>query len=385
MSNDFKTLFMLDPEVTYFNHGAYGGCPEDIFNKMLEWQKILEINPSKYMDELFDNLEKSRQSLSKFIDCDKDDIVFFNNPTTAMNTIVKSLNLKPGDEILSTDHEYGAMNITWNYICEKAGAKFVRTKIAVPYDSTEKFVREIEKNITFKTKLIFISHISSSTALIFPAKEICELAKSKNILSFIDGAHAPAQIPLSINEMDPDFYAGACHKWMCSPKGVAFLYTKRILQDTIDPLIISHGFGQGPKESKFNSGSNYLNYHQWQGTRDFSNVLTIPKLIQFLKDNDWVNVAKKCHDLALYARSEMSNLLDTQPISNDEYLGQMTSIPIDTNDPAKLKKELSENYKIEVPITSWNNKNLIRVSIQAYNTKEDIHKLLDAIHEIRSN
>ena len=233
--------------------------------------------------------------------------------------------------------------------------------------------------------MIFISHITSSTALIFPAKEICKLAKSHNILSFIDGAHAPSQIPLSIKEINPDFYAGACHKWMCSPKGVAFLYTKRILQDSIDPIIISHGFGKPPKGSKLYSGSNYLNYHQWQGTRDFSNVLTVPKLIQFLNDNDWVNVAKNCHNLALYARNEISNLLDTQPISSDEYIGQMTSIPIDTDDPRKLKAELSKNYKIEIPVTSWNNKNLIRISIQAYNTKEDIHKLSDALHEIRSN
>ncbi len=131
--------------------------------------------------------------------------------------------------------------------------------------------------------------------------------------------------------------------------------------------------------------SNYLNYHQWQGTRDFSNVLTVPKLIQFLNDNDWVNVAKNCHNLALYARNEISNLLDTQPISSNEYIGQMTSIPIDTDDPLKLKTELSKNYKIEVPVTSWNNKNLIRISIQAYNTKEDVRKLVDALHEIRSN
>ena len=172
---------------------------------------------------------------------------------------------------------------------------------------------------------------------------------------------------------------------MCSPKGVAFLYTRNVLQDNIDPLIISHGFGETLKGNKLYSGSNYLNYHQWQGTRDFSNVLTVPKLIQFLQNNNWESVAKNCHDLALYARNEISNLLDTQPLSSDEYIGQMTSIPIDTENPEQLKAVLSENYKIEVPITSWNNKNLIRISIQAYNTKEDIHKLIDALHEIRSN
>jgi len=171
---------------------------------------------------------------------------------------------------------------------------------------------------------------------------------------------------------------------MCSPKGVAFLYTKKNLQDSLDPLIISHGFGEETKSSMFDSGSNYLNYHQWQGTRDFSNILTIPKLINFLKKNQWRKMAEKCHELAIYARNEISNLLDKQPISKDEYIGQMTSIPIDTNDPIRLKKELSESYKIEVPITSWNNKNLIRVSIQAYNTKKDIQKLLEALHTIRS-
>ena len=374
MSNEFKSLFMLDPDVTYFNHGAYGGCPKEIFNVMLEWQNILEINPSKYMDELFENLENSRVSLSKYIDCNKNDIVFFANPTTAMNTVVKNLNLNPGDEILSTDHEYGAMNITWNYICEKTGAKFIPTKIPAPYVSKEHFINAIEKNITPKTKMIFLSHITSSTALIFPVKEICELAKKYNILSFVDGAHAPAQIPVSIKEINPDYYAGACHKWMCSPKGVSFLYVKNNLQHMIDPLVVSWGY-----EAEEPGKSQFLDYHQWQGTRDMSAYLTIPKTIEFLHNNKWNDVASKCRKINLWAREEINNLLDNEPLCDNKFLGQMSSIYLDFKNPIQTQIDFYKKYNIQIPFMIWNEISLIRISIQAYNKKEDVFKLLDAL------
>ena len=290
MNSKLKTNFMLDSSIIYFNHGSYGACPKPIFDDLIHWQKQLELEPVKHLAyDIFPLLEKSRISLSQYIGCNKDDLIFTPNPSTALNTVIKSLDLNKGDEILSTNHEYGALDKTWSFICKKTGAKYIRQKIKLPLISNKYFINQFKSGLTDKTKVIFLSHITSSTGLIFPVEEICKIAKKKGILCIIDGAHAPGHIQLNISKMDPDIYVGACHKWMCSPKGVSFLYVKNNLQNMIDPLVISWGYeAEEPGESQF------LDYHQWQGTRDMSAYLTIPKTIEFLHNNKWAEVASKC-------------------------------------------------------------------------------------------
>ena len=238
-----KSQFMLDPDIIHLNHGSYGSTPKPIFDSLIKWQKKLEFNPTKHLGfDIYNLLEESRKTLSDYVHCNKDDIAFFPNPSTALNTVIKSLDLKPGDEILTSNHEYGALDKTWNYISKKTGIKYIQTPIPLPLISKKDFINRFLKNITTKTKIIFLSHITSSTGLIFPADEICKIAKEKNIISIIDGAHVPGHINLNINDLDPDVYTGACHKWMCSPKGTAFLYVKKELQNIIDPLVISWGY-----------------------------------------------------------------------------------------------------------------------------------------------
>ena len=375
MFPNIKSQFMLDPDIIHLNHGSYGSCPKPIFNSLIKWQKKLELNPTKHLGfDLLNYLEKSRIALSNYVHCNKDDIAFFPNPSTALNTVIKSLDLQPGDEILSSNHEYGALDKTWNYMCKKTGIKYIQTSIPLPLISKEDFINLFLEKITKKTKVIFLSHITSSTGLIFPVEEICKLAKEKNIISIIDGAHVPGHINLNIKKLDPDVYTGACHKWMCSPKGTAFLYVKKKLQNIIDPLVISWGY-----ESDNPGPSQFLDHLEWQGTNDVSSYLTIPDTINFLEKNNWQDVAKKCRELNIWARGEINQLLKINPISDDKFLGQMSSIPIISKDILQDQIKFYLKYKIQIPFIKWHDKEFFRISIQAYNTKEDIFKLLEAL------
>ena len=308
MFPELKKLFMLNPEITFLNHGSYGACPKPIFDSLIRMKKQLEFEPVKFLGyDIFPLLDKSREALSGFVNCSMDDIVFKPNPSTALNTVIKSLKLSPGDEILSTNHEYGALDRTWHFICKKTGAKYIKQPISLPLQSKQDFIDEFSSGITDRTKIIFLSHITSPTALIFPVKEICKIAKEKKIICIIDGAHAPAHIDVNIKDLDPDVYVGACHKWMCAPKGVSFLYVKKNMQHTIDPLVVSWGY-----ESDDPSHSQFLDYHQWQGTQDISAYLIIPDVIKFLDDNNWINVAAKCREMNIWARDEINQLLNKE-------------------------------------------------------------------------
>ena len=378
MDNSYKSLFLLDKDTIYLNHGSFGACPKAIFDSLIQWQRKLENDPLLHLAvDIYSYLEKSREALSNYVDCHKDDIVFSPNPSTALNTIIKSLELHKDDEILSTNHEYGALDRSWNFICKRTGAKYIQTNIKLPLTSKAEFTNAIISRVTNKTKVIFLSHITSSTGLIFPIEKVCAFARENNILCIIDGAHAPGHIPLSIKQLDPDIYVGACHKWMCAPKGTSFLYAKKEIQNEIDPLVISWGYeAEEPSHSKF------LDYHQWQGTNDYSSYLTMPDIIKFLNKYDWKNVSKKCRDNNLKAREMLNQFLNKEPISDNIFIGQMSSIEIDCKDILALMEKLYKSFKIQVPIFKWKDKTFLRISMQAYNEMEDIDKLIFALKKI---
>ena len=337
----------------------------------------MEREPVKHLAfDIFEYLEKSREALSSYIKCHKDDVVFFPNPSTALNTVLRSLDLKKGDEILTTNHEYGAMDRAWSFLCKKTGAKYITQSITLPLLSEEEFIEEFTKGITQRTKIIFLSHITSSTALIFPVKKICQIARERNIMTIIDGAHAPTQIQLDINDINPDFYAGACHKWMCSPKGVAFLYVKRNLQDMIEPLVVSWGYeAEEPRHSQF------LDYLEWQGTNDISAYLAISDTIHFLKKYNWDIITKECHKFNIWARNEILREFDIKKLCIQKFLGQMTTFEFEFDSPLDNQIEFYRKYNIQVPFLKWNNKTYFRISIQAYNNKYDIYKFITSLKD----
>ncbi|MBK6988085.1 MAG: aminotransferase class V-fold PLP-dependent enzyme [Bacteroidetes bacterium] len=375
-----KDLFNLNPNITFLNFGSYGACPKPIMEDLRKWQMEMESEPVQFIKfRNGENLRKSRTALADYIHCNADDLVYVPNPTYAINIIAKSLALNPGDEILSTDIEYGAMDRTWNYYCKKSGAKFVRQEIYLPIISKEMFLLNFWKGFTENTKAIFISQITSTTGLKLPVKEICEEAKRRGLLTIVDGAHVPGHVPLDLRELQADIYTGACHKWMMTPKGSSFLYVKKELQNQFDPLVISWGY-----ESDAPSKSQFLDYHEQQGTRDFTAFLTIPKSIEFMKENNWTAVAKQCAELAQSNYSRFCELLHTLPLCpiNNDFLGQMCSIPIRTSKPEQLKSLLYDKYKIEIPVMVQGDNVFLRYSIQAFNSQQDLDTLYKALEDI---
>ncbi|MEP6466576.1 MAG: aminotransferase class V-fold PLP-dependent enzyme [Parafilimonas sp.] len=379
-NSNLKSQFLLKPGITYLNFGSFGACSKPVFEDYKKWQLELETEPVQFITVNGPRyLKNAREALAQYINCNADDLVFVTNPSYAINIIAKSFALNKGDEILSTNIEYGALDRTWNYYCKKAGAKYIRQPIQLPLTTKEKFIEDFFKGLNKNTKAIFISHITSATALKLPVEEICKIAKEKGLFTIVDGAHAPGHIALDLTEINADVYAGACHKWMCTPKGCSFLYIKRDVQHLFDPLIISWGY-----ESAAPSNSQFLDYHQMQGTRDFSAFLTVPKAIQFLQENNWLQRAAECRQLAHSNYIRFCDLLKTEPLCpvSDEFLVQMCSVPVQTNEPEKLHQLLYEKYNIEIPVMRQDEKIFMRYSIQVFNDQNDLDNLYNALSSI---
>ncbi|MES2748246.1 MAG: aminotransferase class V-fold PLP-dependent enzyme [Bacteroidota bacterium] len=375
-----KPQFLLNNNITFLNHGSFGACPKLIFEAYQKFQLELETEPVDFIIKKAPQyLKAAKNRLAKFIGCEASDFFFTPNPTFAINTIMRSINLQPGDEILATNHEYGAMDRTWHFYCKKTGAKYIRQEISLPVVSKEQMITEFWKGYTANTKVVFLNQMSSATALIFPVKEICDKAQQLGLITIIDGAHVPGHIDLNISELNPDYYTGTLHKWMLAPKGSSFLYVKKELQDDIDPLVVSWGYESvAPGESRF------LDYHETQGTRDISAYLCTPTVIDFLEQNNWAAKSSACKQIVLDNYQRFCDLVNSQPICpiTTEFLGQMASIPIRTKKPMELKELLYDKYKIQIPIMPLNDSIFIRYSINAYNSQADLDVLYQAIEDI---
>ncbi len=378
---DFKDQFLLDPKITFLNFGSFGACPKPVFEKYQQLQLQLEREPVRFIvKDGMELLANSRKQLASFVGCHSDNIVYVTNPSYAINTIAKSFPFKPGDEILSTNLEYGALDRTWNYYAKKAGAEYVQQALSLPISSKEQVLADFWKGYSKNTKAIFISQITSATGLILPVKEIVDEAKKRGLITIVDGAHVPGHIDLNIEELGADIYTGACHKWMMAPKGASFLYVNKENQSWVDPAIISWGY-----ESDNPSHSQFLDYHQTNGTRDFSAFLTIPACIDFMEENNWKEVAKDCRKMVIDNAQRFCDLMDAEALSpiNEEFLGQLFSIPVSTADPMGLHDLLFEKYKIEIPVPKENDRCYVRYSIQGFNDQKDLDRLAEALVDIR--
>ena len=379
MSN-IKSQFLLRDDVTFLNFGSFGACPKPIFERYQQYQLELEQEPVQFITvNGLQYLKQSREALAAYINCPADDVVYVTNPSYAVNIIAKSFNLQKDDEILTTNLEYGACDRAWNYYCKKVGAKYIRQPITLPIPSKEDLINEFFKGLTSRTKLVFISHLTSSTGLRMPVEEICAIAKQKGILTFVDGAHAPGQLPLNLQTLQADIYTGACHKWMMTPKGSSFLYVKNEHQHLFDPLIVSWGY-----QSTAPSQSQFLDYHQMQGTRDFSAFLCIPNAIEFMQQNNWSAVSKTCKEMVQQNAPRFCKLLKATPTApiTDDFICQLYSTPIKTKQPLELHRHFFNQYKIEVPVMPHGDNVFLRYSIQAFNTQNDLDKLYNAVEDI---
>ena len=374
-----KNLFLLDPQTTFLNHGSYGACPSSVFQDYQNWQKQLEQQPVQFLtDHLWKALKYTRECLGEYINCSEKDILLFPNPTTAVNNIIDNLEISYGDEVLMTQHEYGALVRAWKLASKKNKFKIVQKEIVMPVKTKRNFIDQFWSGVNKNTKVIFISHITSKTALIFPVDEICKLAKKSGIITIVDGAHVPGHIGLDLNKIDCDYYTGACHKWLCGPKGTSFLYVRQELQDSLVPQTISWGEeGEDPGPTQF------LMDFQWQGTRDMSAFLSIPSAIKFVQSDEWKKRQIISKEIVLETSQKLKSLLETESIFiGEEWVGQMVSHPLPSRTPETLKHSLLKEYLIEVPIFAWGDQNFIRVSVQCYNNRSDIDKLIYALEKL---
>ena len=340
--------FLLDPGVTYLNHGSYGACPAPVFARYQELQRELERNPVEFLARRFDELTAgSRAALAAFLGARPDDLVFVPNATAGLNAVIRSLRLEPGDEVLTTRHEYGAVTRTWEFV----GAKLV---YAEPDDLVDA--------IGPRTKAVSVSHITSPTALVLPVAEICAAARAAGVLAIVDGAHAPGQVPLDLEALGADVYAGNCHKWLCAPKGAGFLWARPEHQRWIEPLVISWGYGDD---------RTFADRHGWQGTRDPAAALTIPAAIEAHATFD----LERCRRLA-------ASFHDRLPPVGATPAPQMWATEVTTDEPLELQRRLFDEHAIEVVVREWEGRSLLRISIAPYNDEADLERLLAALDEL---
>jgi isopenicillin-N epimerase len=380
--NNLRRFFLLDPSITFLNHGSFGATPRPVFRAYQEWQRRLELQPVEFLGRRFtDMMQNSRIILGKYLNTSPDNLVYTTNVTVALNTVVRSLDLGPGDEVLSTDHEYGAIDRTWRFTVKEGGFAYVNQPIQVPLKQNDDLVQDYLSGVTPRTRVIHISHITSPTALCFPIKEIISKARSSGILTIVDGAHAPGQIQLDLDDLGADFYAGNLHKWLCAPKGAGFLFARHEMQGLLKPLIVSWGY-----EAETPGVSPFIDQHEWQGTRDVAAFLSVPEAIQFQEDHDWQKVRSACHELLREAVERISALTGLPGLSDAPRYAQMASLPLPSDiDLAVLKLRLYEDHRIEIPVLSWNGYKLIRVSIQGYNTGRDVDHLVKVLPDLLSD
>ena len=375
-----RDLFLLRPGVVYLNHGSFGACPRPVFDRYQAWQRELEAEPVEFLGRRFAELMRAaRESLAAFVGADPDDLVFVPNATTGLNSVVRSLRLEPGDEVLATDHEYGALDRTWTFICEKRGARYVRRLLPLPIASAEEILDAVWSGVSDRTTVLFLSHVTSTTAVVLPVAELVRRARERGIVTVIDGAHAPGQIPLDLAALGADFYAGNCHKWMNAPKGSAFLYARRAMQPLLEPLVVSWGWrSDRPGPSRF------VDEYEWQGTRDIAAYLTVPAAIEFMHEHDWPAVQRACHDLARAGRDRINAVTRLAPLTpaGDGWFGQMATVALPPCDHEALQRRLFDEFTIEIPTFSWNGGSYLRVSIQAYNDVSDVDALVHALSRL---
>lgn len=370
-----RDFFLLDPTVHFLNHGSFGATPKPVLETYHNWHRRMEAQPVQFLGvQLGDYFAQARTAVAPYLNAPANDIAFVANATVAVNAVARSLRLGPGDEVLSTNHEYGACDNIWQFLSQKQQFRYINQPIPLPLPPADELVELFWQGVTPQTRVIFMSHISSATACTFPVAAICARARQAGILTIIDGAHGPGQIPLDMAAIGADFYTGNFHKWLCAPKSTAFLYARPECQPLIEPLVISWGWGA---DRTFTFGSDFLDYFQWQGTMDAAAHFSVPAAIQFQAEHQWTAVRQQCHQLLQQTLARIQQLTGLAPLynSHDEY-AQMAVAALPAVDLALLKQQLLQDYHVELPMHQWHGRHLLRVSIQGYNSVADADALL---------
>ena len=347
--------FLLDPDVVFLNHGSFGACPRPVFEEYQRLQRELERQPVEFLalERRFAGLlDDARVELARYVGADPANLAFATNTSSALNTVVRSLDLGPGDEVLIGDAEYGGLMIMWEHVRRRTGVTIERRA----FDDLEPGPQ---------TKVVFCSHVEWTTGRVNDLAPLLAATREAGALTIVDGAHAPGQIELDLESLGADVYAGNCHKWLCAPKGSAFLYARPEAQELFEPAVVSWDFVDGAA---------FHQRHRWQGTRDPSAYLAVPAAIRFQAERDWPAVRERCHDLLATVELPFAPL-------TDEYV-QMRGFRVEHPDPPELKRRLYDEHRVEVPVFETPHGWVLRVSVQAYNDASDLEALASALSRL---
>lgn len=392
-SGDLAALWSLKDGIDYLNHGSFGACPKEIVEAQQRWRDRLEQSPWRFqVVDLPALMREARRALAGLVGVDDKNLVFVQNATQGVNTVLRSLAFSPGDEIIMTQHEYFACQNALRFVASHSGARVVVAQVPFPIEDEAILVETILRAVTPATRLLLIDHITSPTALVFPVERIVREMTERGIDTLVDGAHAPGHVPLNLEKMGAAYYTGNCHKWLCTPKSAAFLYIRPDRQDKIHPLVISRlGTGEDPKadlELEFS----------WAGTQDHSAWLCIPEAIQYmgaLVPGGWPAIMQINHQLAVKAREHLCRALEIEAPCPEEMLGAMASLPIPPNPhmPPKLdidhvdefQESLFQTHRIDVPVVYWPAPpaRMLRISAQLYNREEQYLRLAQILEGIK--
>ncbi|MBD3221534.1 aminotransferase class V-fold PLP-dependent enzyme [bacterium] len=378
MSDDLRQLFLLREDLVFLNHGSFGACPRPVLDRYQELQRELEENPVAFLDpqrEFTGRMRAARQTLASFLGARRDDLVMVPNATFGLNVVARSFDLHRGDEVVITDHAYGAVERTWRSVCERTGARLVRAEVDLPVESEDQVVEDVWSLVNDRTRVLCVDHVTSPTALVMPVRELVRRARRAGIYSVIDGAHGPGQLDLDLDALKPDVYVGNGHKWLMAPRGAALLWARPEVQPVLEPLVVSWGW-----RSDTPGPSRFVDEQEWTGTRDPAAMLAVPAAIDFRRAHDWPRVIRRCHGYLREVRTEMARLTGLGPICPDDpgWFVQMATLPLPPCDPVAVKRAL-EAQGVEVPVFRWRDRPYVRVSVQGYNVRADIERFLEVM------
>ncbi len=392
MDAKLKKYWPLDPKVLFLNHGSFGSCPLPVLEFQGALRRRLERQPVQFLvRDLEPLLDQARAALAQFTGARPDDLVFVPNATSGVNTVLRSLVFDAGDELLVTDHEYNACRNALDFAAARAGAKVVAASVPFPLASTDQVVEAILEQVTPRTRLALVDHVTSQTGLILPIGPIVRELAARGVDTLVDGAHGPGMVPLDLESLGAAYYTGNCHKWLCAPKSAAFLHVRPDRQQSIHPLSISHGW-TSPRADR----SRYLIEFAWTGTLEPSACLSVPEALRFmggLLPGGWPQIMARNRALALEARAILCQALDIAPPCPEECVGAMAAVPLpDAGESERaapplymdpLQDDLLARHAIEVPVIPWPAfpKRLLRVSAQLYNNRAQYQLLAAALRE----
>ncbi|HNW58656.1 MAG TPA: aminotransferase class V-fold PLP-dependent enzyme [bacterium] len=386
----FARFWRLRADIAYLNHGSFGACPKAVLEVQDSFRWKLESSPWRYqVIEMATHHAASRTALAQFLHAEADDLVFVPNATHGLNTVLRSLNFKRGDELLTTDHDYFACRNAMAFTARRDGVRLAVAHIPFPLEFPEQVIDGVLAAVTPRTRFVLLDHVTSPTALVMPIHELVQELRRRHIITMVDGAHAPGMVPLDLHVLDADYYTGNCHKWICAPKGAAFLHVRRELQEGIHPLAISHVAAEvTPPANPFQ--------HEffWAGTIDTSAYLSIPSALKFMSNlvpGGWPEIMRRNRQLALEARALLCEALRIKAPCPEEMIGSMVALPVSNAeslpDPLPpyfvdpLQEELFQKWQIDAPVVYFPRppQRLLRVSAQIYNTLAQYARLAEVL------